>query len=90
MQPKCFRFEAIGRKSAPDVILHRQVLPAVIQMTAPPRRQWAAPTLTLGRQARTVAATLNFQCNLNAPVGVTLELSDETDIVFLLLEIQDH
>lgn len=36
-----------------------------------------APTLTLGRQARTVAGTLNFQCNLNALVGVILELSDD-------------
>lgn len=41
MQRKCFLFEAIGRESAADVILRRQVLPAVIQMTAPPHRQWA-------------------------------------------------
>lgn len=36
-----FALEAVGRESAPDVVLHRQVLPAVIQMTAPPHRQWA-------------------------------------------------
>lgn len=46
-----------------------------------------APTLTLGRQARTVAGTLNFQCNLHTLVGVILELSDETDIVFLSLAV---
>lgn len=36
-----------------------------------------APTLTLGRQAHTVAGTLNFQCNLNALVEIILELSDD-------------
>lgn len=41
MQRKCFLFVAIGSESAADVILRRQVLPAVIQMTAPPHRQWA-------------------------------------------------
>lgn len=80
MQQKCFRFEAVGRKSAPDVILCRQVLPAVIQMTAPPHRQWARTNTYPGE-----AGTLNFQCNLHALVGVIPEPSDETDTVFLLL-----
>lgn len=85
MQQKCFPFEAIGRKSAPDVILRRQVLPAVIQMTAPPHRQWARTDIYPGEQAQTVAGTLNFQCNLHALVGLVLQPLDETDSVFLLL-----
>lgn len=44
-----------------------------------------APTFTPGRQAQTVAGTLNFQCNLHALVWLVLGLPDETDSVFLLL-----
>lgn len=48
--------------------LRSQVLPTVIQMTAPPHRQWGCTTTYPG-ETDTVAGTLNFQCNLHELVG---------------------